>query len=143
MALNRFVRVKVLARVLRTIDKVGGLDEYLLGEKPARIKELGMGGWALRWRLMRTEAVKERFRLQRIALGLGDSNEQVKAVGSGRDILDEKVLAEQEKEFDKQLDQDDRRVEQGKNGGLEIGLDLVDLEENGKLNGNTKGKLSA
>lgn len=69
-ALARFVRVRVQARVLRTIDKVGGLDEYLLGGKPARMRELGMGGWRLRAMLMGTEMVKERFQRERLALGL-------------------------------------------------------------------------
>ena len=58
------------ARVLRTIDKVGGLDEYLLGDKPARIKELGVEGWRLRWRVMRTGKVREKFRRERERLGL-------------------------------------------------------------------------
>lgn len=62
--------------MLRTIDKVGGLDEYLLGEKPARIKELGMGGWLLRWRIMQTDTVKKRFAEQRKALGLPDVEER-------------------------------------------------------------------
>lgn len=51
-SLQKFVAVKVQARVLRTIDKVGGLDEYLLGNKPARIRELGVEGWRLRWEVM-------------------------------------------------------------------------------------------
>ncbi|KAF1991402.1 hypothetical protein K402DRAFT_308506, partial [Aulographum hederae CBS 113979] len=65
VALNRFIRVKLTARALRTIDKVGGLDEYLLGDKPARVKELGMKGWLLRWRIMQTGAVQRRFRRER------------------------------------------------------------------------------
>jgi large subunit ribosomal protein L28 len=69
-SLNTFVRVRITTKVLRTVDKVGGLDEYLLGEKRARIKELGMGGWKLRWRIMQTEKVKERYRLQREQFGL-------------------------------------------------------------------------
>lgn len=69
-ALRKFVKTRVTARVLRTIDKVGGLDEYLLGEKAQRIKELGMGGWKLRWRVMQTPMVKRRFAAQREALGL-------------------------------------------------------------------------
>ncbi|KAF2093159.1 hypothetical protein NA57DRAFT_22892, partial [Rhizodiscina lignyota] len=69
-ALARHVKIRVATRVLRTIDKVGGLDEYLLGDKPARIKELGPAGWALRWKLMRTEAVKKRFEEERVRLGL-------------------------------------------------------------------------
>ncbi len=62
VAMDRYLRVKVQARVLRTIDKVGGLDEYLMGESPARIKELGMEGWRMRWRLMKTEWGQQRRR---------------------------------------------------------------------------------
>ena len=58
------------ARVLRTMDKCGGLDAYLLGEKPARIKELGVEGWRLRWLVMRTEKVRTKMREEREALGL-------------------------------------------------------------------------
>ncbi|KAI5202460.1 hypothetical protein E4T42_04107 [Aureobasidium subglaciale] len=69
-ALNRRIRVRVSTRVMRTIDKVGGLDEYLLGEKSARIKTLGMEGWRLRCMIMATKTVQERFNQQRRALGL-------------------------------------------------------------------------
>ncbi|KAL8296519.1 hypothetical protein RB597_005888 [Gaeumannomyces tritici] len=69
-ALGMMVRTKITTRVLRTLDKVGGLDEYLLGSKAQRIKDLGPWGWRLRWRLMQTPAVRERFAAQRIALGL-------------------------------------------------------------------------
>ena len=58
------------ARVLRTIDKVGGLDEYLLGNKPARIKELGVEGWRLRWEVMRTPKIREKIKAERVRLGL-------------------------------------------------------------------------
>ena len=58
------------ARALRTIDRSGGLDEYLLGEGKGRIRELGMGGWLLRWRIMQTEKVRERWRKERVAMGL-------------------------------------------------------------------------
>ncbi len=69
--LGRFVQVKVVTRVLRTIDKVGGLDEYLVGsDAPARIKELGVTGWALRWRVMQTQGYNERIAKERGALGL-------------------------------------------------------------------------
>lgn len=69
-ALNRHVQVRVTTKVLRTIDKLGGLDEYLLGEKEGRIKELGESGWWLRWAVMQTPVVKRKFAAQREALGL-------------------------------------------------------------------------
>lgn len=81
--------MKVQARVLRTIDKVGGLDEYLLGEKPQRIKELGVEGWRLRWKVMSTKAVRERFREERRLLGLPqDEHLERKAVAR---MVDQKV----------------------------------------------------
>ena len=64
------MQVKVQARVVRTIDKVGGLDEYLLGNKPARIKELGVEGWRLRWEVMRTPKIRDRIKAERVKLGL-------------------------------------------------------------------------
>ena len=74
--MGKFLRVRVQARVLRTIDKVGGLDEYLLGNKAGRIKELGMEGWLLRWKIMQTEAVQERFRQEKMAMGLEVPSEE-------------------------------------------------------------------
>lgn len=64
------MQIRVQSRVLRTMDKVGGLDEYLLGDKAARIKELGVEGWALRWKIMQTQRVKERFEREREKLGV-------------------------------------------------------------------------
>ncbi|VEU20294.1 DEKNAAC101182 [Brettanomyces naardenensis] len=59
-ALNRLVRMKLTARVLRTITKEGGLDNYLTKDKSARIKELGIFGWHLRYDVLkaREESVK-------------------------------------------------------------------------------------
>ena len=105
VALQRWVRTRVITRVLRTIDKVGGLDEYLLGEKPSRIKELGMAGWLLRWRIMQTEMVKERFRREREGLGLLRDE---KNVGVDGQRVDKEVLREQIREFDRRLDEQDR-----------------------------------
>ncbi|EEP80277.1 conserved hypothetical protein [Uncinocarpus reesii 1704] len=70
-ALGKWLDLKVQHRVLRTIKKVGGLDQYLLGEKPARIKELGIFGWHLRWQVMTSKAMRERFEKERQELGLG------------------------------------------------------------------------
>ncbi|KAL8774416.1 MAG: hypothetical protein Q9194_004042 [Teloschistes cf. exilis] len=70
-SLGQHVRVKVATRVLRTIDKCGGLDGYLLGEGKGRIKELGMEGWRLRWRIMcQGKGVKEGLRRRRAELGV-------------------------------------------------------------------------
>ncbi|KAL2173480.1 mitochondrial 54S ribosomal protein bL28m [Thermothelomyces heterothallicus CBS 202.75] len=75
-SLGVFVRTRVTTRVLRTIDKVGGLDEYLLGIKPQRVKDLGPWGWKLRWRIMQTPAVRARFAAEREALGLPPKEEE-------------------------------------------------------------------
>lgn len=77
-ALNRHVQIRVSSRVLRTIDKLGGLDEYLLGEKETRIRELGESGWWLRWAIMQTNAVKNRFAAERVALGLPADSEELR-----------------------------------------------------------------
>ncbi|KAI2625403.1 ribosomal L28 family-domain-containing protein [Hypomontagnella submonticulosa] len=69
-SLGAFVRTRMTARVLRTIDRLGGIDEYLLGSKAQRVKDLGPAGWALRWKIMQTPAVQERFARERAALGL-------------------------------------------------------------------------
>ena len=89
--------MRVTVKVLRTIDKVGGLDEYLLGHKPARIKGLGPRGWALRWRLMQEPSVKERIRRERREMGIVDESEgddmeegAVKALRTSPEILAKK-----------------------------------------------------
>jgi large subunit ribosomal protein L28 len=102
VSLGKYIRTRVTARVLRTIDKVGGLDEYLLGEKAGRIKELGMGGWKLRWRVMQTEAVRERFRRQRDELGLPPKVEV--PVGSDGLPVTEVMVAEEIQKYDDLLD---------------------------------------
>ena len=74
-ALDRFVQMRVSARTLRTIDRVGGLDEYLLGEKAGRIKQLGVSGWWLRWAIMQQPEVKKRLEKERWDLGLASKEE--------------------------------------------------------------------
>ncbi|ODV57829.1 mitochondrial 54S ribosomal protein bL28m ASCRUDRAFT_78353 [Ascoidea rubescens DSM 1968] len=51
--LGKLIEVKVVASVLRTIEKEGGIDNYLIKEKSARIKELGPFGWQLRYQVLR------------------------------------------------------------------------------------------
>lgn len=77
-ALDKKIPIKVTTRVMKTIDKVGGLDNYILGEKPARIKVLGPKGWLLRWQLLQSSAVQEKFKAEREAMGLStEENEEI------------------------------------------------------------------
>jgi large subunit ribosomal protein L28 len=59
-SLNRIIKMRLTARVLRTITKEGGLDNYLTKDKEARIKELGLYGWRLRYDVLkaREQAVR-------------------------------------------------------------------------------------
>ncbi|KAK9365324.1 ribosomal L28 family-domain-containing protein [Lipomyces kononenkoae] len=50
--LKKRIRLQVVASVMKTIKKEGGLDNYLIKDKPARIKELGPRGWRLRYAVM-------------------------------------------------------------------------------------------
>ena len=68
--LGRFIRLKIATRIIRTVDKCGGLDNYLLGNRKGRIRELGLAGWALRWRVLRTVKGRERAMRERKELGL-------------------------------------------------------------------------
>ncbi|KAK0316608.1 hypothetical protein LTR01_000357 [Friedmanniomyces endolithicus] len=96
-ALDRVVQVRVVARVLRTIDKLGGLDEYLLGEKETRIKELGESGWWLRWAIMQTPGVKARFVEERRRLGLP---EEVATVKGEEEVAEAQSVTEEAAELD-------------------------------------------
>jgi large subunit ribosomal protein L28 len=117
IALNKYVQVKVSTRVLRTIDKCGGIDEYLMGEKAARVKELGMKGWELRWRICQTPWWKSRVRQERKRLGLvaleREEERALKGTGAaeliGRDgkLVSEEMLAEQVKAYDEEVDRDE------------------------------------
>ncbi|KAA8648757.1 hypothetical protein EYZ11_006126 [Aspergillus tanneri] len=69
-ALGEDLYIKVTRKALRTIQKSGGLDKYLLDDRPGRIKELGVFGWELRWRVMQTPKIQEQFRQERKKLGL-------------------------------------------------------------------------
>jgi large subunit ribosomal protein L28 len=70
VALKKKVKLRITARVLKTMDREGGLDEYLLKDNEHRLKELGPLGWALRWTLMQKPEVVERMRAEAAALGL-------------------------------------------------------------------------
>lgn len=92
-ALHAFVRTRMTARVLRTVDRLGGVDEYLLGGKARRVKDLGPAGWALRWKIMQTDAVRARFAREREALGLPPKEER-EAEGLPEALAKEGVTSE-------------------------------------------------
>ncbi|KAH6618943.1 50S ribosomal protein L24 [Boeremia exigua] len=70
VALRKRIKLRVTANVMKTIDREGGLDEYLLKGSAQRIKELGPIGWALRWTLMQRPEVIDRLRAEAAALGI-------------------------------------------------------------------------
>ncbi|KAL0940575.1 mitochondrial 54S ribosomal protein bL28m [Colletotrichum truncatum] len=69
-ALGAWVRTKLTTRVLRTIRKEGGLDNYVTKNKAARVKDLGPGGWKLRWLVLQTPSFRERYLAERERLGV-------------------------------------------------------------------------
>ncbi|SPO05303.1 related to ribosomal protein of the large subunit, mitochondrial [Cephalotrichum gorgonifer] len=69
-SLGAWVKTRLTTRVLRTIRKEGGLDNYLTAHGKKRVEELGPAGWRLRWLVMQTEAMQERFSAEREKLGL-------------------------------------------------------------------------
>lgn len=69
-ALDTDLHIPIRARVMRTIRKAGGLDEYLLGGTTARMKDLGLLGWKLRWLVMKSPKMQQRFAAERAKYGL-------------------------------------------------------------------------
>lgn len=90
--MQKKIEIKVTTSVLRTIDKVGGLDNYLLGSTSQRIKDLGMAGWKLRWELMQQPGIKAKFAKEREALGLTskDFEEKLQIVEATKEEFKEK-----------------------------------------------------
>jgi large subunit ribosomal protein L28 len=70
VALKKKVKLRITSKVLKTMDREGGLDEYLLKDNEHRLKEIGPLGWALRWTLLQKPIVIDRMRAQAAALGL-------------------------------------------------------------------------
>jgi len=73
VALKKKIKLRITSKVLKTMDREGGLDEYLLKDSEHRLKELGPLGWALRWTLLQRPEVIERMRTQTAALGLAQA----------------------------------------------------------------------
>lgn len=57
--LNKLIQLRVSTKVLRTITKEGGLDNYLLKDKPARVKTIGLTGWRLKYDILKTHDLKQ------------------------------------------------------------------------------------
>ena len=112
VALGRTITIRVTYACLRTIRKCGGLDEYLLGDKPARIKELGLLGWKLRWKVMNSPMMKEKFAAERANLGLPPQMGPVEPFESAwKDpAYREKAMAEQMAAWRKLAEADERFV---------------------------------
>ena len=140
--------------MLRTIDKVGGLDSYLMGDGKGRVRELGVWGWALRWRVWQSERARERREGERKRLGLegrapweeaerllgvlrekgfvpkvGAEEGRGRVVEGGKEESGEEVAARMEREIDEQLDMDD---EAAKEGEMSLNEDLFEEEKPGK-----------
>lgn len=106
------------ARVLRTIDKVGGVDEYLLGGGEGRVRELGVEGWRLRWEVGRSERVRERVGAERVRLGVPVEG----YVGGGvRDVV-ERVSGEVVGKIE---EGDGKAASEDKNATLSAGTERV------------------
>lgn len=58
-ALNKQISTRVLTRLLRTVTKEGGLDNYLLKDKPAREKTMGLKGWRLKYDVIKARTLAE------------------------------------------------------------------------------------
>ncbi|TQN66634.1 54S ribosomal protein L24 [Colletotrichum shisoi] len=69
-ALGVRVRIRLTTRVLRTIEREGGIDAYVTKTKATRVKELGPGGWKLRWLVMQSAAFRDKYAAERKALGV-------------------------------------------------------------------------
>jgi hypothetical protein len=58
--------LRLVTNVLRTIDKVGGLDSYLTCTTRSRMRELGPRGWEIRAAVVEKLREKERVKYMRI-----------------------------------------------------------------------------
>lgn len=117
-ALDRTIPIKVTKRCMRTIRKCGGLDQYLLGDKPARIKELGLFGWQLRWQVFQTPKIQKQLAEERKELGLPEKStvpvsntvEDFNVVWQEDEQLRQQVQEEQKKQW-RALWEKDQRVQ--------------------------------
>ncbi|CAG7920868.1 unnamed protein product [Penicillium olsonii] len=69
-ALGEDLFIKVTRRALRSINNAGGLDKYLISDRPTRIKELGPFGWNLRYQVMNSKYYQKKYEAERKKLGV-------------------------------------------------------------------------
>lgn len=106
-ALGVEMSIPTTARVMRTINKCGGLDQYLLGEKPARIKELGLLGWKLRWLVLRAPSTRGKFEMQRKQMGLEPELDTFEDAWADPEVRSE-ILQKTEDEWRKLREKDEK-----------------------------------
>jgi large subunit ribosomal protein L28 len=101
-ALGKVLKIPIRARVMRTIRKCGGLDQYLIGDKPARIKELGLLGWKLRYLVMKSPKMQEEFKLERRRLGLPEEDPLTQTFADvwNNERLRQQLIAQQDKAWE-------------------------------------------
>lgn len=56
------------------------MDEYLIKDKAGRIKELGMKGWELRWRVMNSPWWRNRCKRELEKMGMGALIGEIEAI---------------------------------------------------------------
>ncbi|KAK6457673.1 ribosomal L28 family-domain-containing protein [Scheffersomyces xylosifermentans] len=57
--MNKSISIKASTKVLKTITKEGGLDNYLTKDKPARVKTLGLKGWQLKYQVLKQQELNQ------------------------------------------------------------------------------------
>lgn len=57
-ALNRAIKLRVSTKVLKTITREGGLDEYLTKATSTRVKTLGLRGWELKYQVLQQRELR-------------------------------------------------------------------------------------
>ncbi|CAI7566802.1 unnamed protein product [Penicillium manginii] len=88
---RRSWKPNVTRKALRTIEKEGSLDKYLLGNGQGRIRELGMFGWNLRYQIMQTPKIQEQFQEERQKLGLSEPKSFEEWIKEREDEVEAKI----------------------------------------------------
>lgn len=121
VALKKKVKLRITGKVLKVMDREGGLDAYLLKEGERRVKELGPLGWALRWTLMQRPSVIEQMRHRAAELGLPQETIDVqwptkemlgrqKGLVKASEFFREETEEEEHEEYEEEADVDEAAV---------------------------------